>query len=342
LIKLSLKKMHDNCDQNLRIKYGVAQIGYGTLGKAILKAMGKNIQFETVAIFDENLENIKQPIEPPLKKSPYLARSLGDALNRPNIDIVFVNTPAETHFEICTTALEHGKHVHCAKPLTLDAEQARFLIEKAKAKHLSVTVGHQIKYNSHFQFLSAIIRSQILGELLSLTFINNKRRPEPGNLKFQKNPILWEMSTHHLDTLFYLFPELTFNLRGSSLTKPSWSAYDSATCVNAIFESNTGVSLLYQASFDTARSNYFFRIEGKKAVLDILGDHISLPVSHHLISRRDGTSQVLKVPSRRQDAWRKIFDQIAFELNNGEQSEINAVANLRVIEQIEKIELNAV
>src|SRR5215467_4556664 len=57
-------------------------------------------------------------------------------------DVVHITTPAESHFEIARTCLEHGCHVYVEKPFTLYAEEAKTLIDLTEKKGLKLTVGH--------------------------------------------------------------------------------------------------------------------------------------------------------------------------------------------------------
>ncbi|KAM0257860.1 hypothetical protein ACHAQJ_004164 [Trichoderma viride] len=54
----------------------------------------------------------------------------------PNVDIIYVATPHSHHFQNTMLALEAGKHVLCEKAFTVNAAQARKLVETAKAKNL--------------------------------------------------------------------------------------------------------------------------------------------------------------------------------------------------------------
>ncbi|KAH6610143.1 oxidoreductase [Trichoderma cornu-damae] len=54
----------------------------------------------------------------------------------PDVDIVYVATPHSHHFQNAMLALEAGKHVLCEKAFTVNAAQARRLVETAKAKNL--------------------------------------------------------------------------------------------------------------------------------------------------------------------------------------------------------------
>ncbi len=49
------------------------------------------------------------------------------------IDVVAVMTPNDSHFEICTAALDAGLHIICDKPLTTDVSSARELAAKVRA-----------------------------------------------------------------------------------------------------------------------------------------------------------------------------------------------------------------
>src|SRR5262245_35062038 len=54
----------------------------------------------------------------------------------PDVDVVYVATPHAMHLRDATLALEAGKHVLVEKPLALDGQQARRLVEAAKASGL--------------------------------------------------------------------------------------------------------------------------------------------------------------------------------------------------------------
>ncbi|KKZ59182.1 hypothetical protein EMCG_05429 [[Emmonsia] crescens] len=62
--------------------------------------------------------------------------SYEDLVNDPNIDIVYIATPHSHHFQNTMLALNAGKHVLCEKALTVNAAQARILVETARQKKL--------------------------------------------------------------------------------------------------------------------------------------------------------------------------------------------------------------
>ena len=61
--------------------------------------------------------------------------------NDPNIDLIVIPTPNDTHFPLAKAALEAGKHVYTEKVLTPDLDSAKALMALAKEKGLYLCVA---------------------------------------------------------------------------------------------------------------------------------------------------------------------------------------------------------
>jgi predicted dehydrogenase len=88
---------------------------------------------------------------------------LADLLTEARPDVVQVTTPPESHFEIAKRCLEHGCHVYVEKPFTLNADDARRLLDLAAAKRLKVTVGHKDQFSHAARRMRALVESGYLG-----------------------------------------------------------------------------------------------------------------------------------------------------------------------------------
>lgn len=64
-----------------------------------------------------------------------------------DVDCVHICTPPALHYEMVKQVLSAGKHVICEKPLCLDAEHAKELMELAKAKGLLAAVNFNVRYH---------------------------------------------------------------------------------------------------------------------------------------------------------------------------------------------------
>lgn len=53
-------------------------------------------------------------------------------VNDSDVEAVYVATPNSLHYENCRLCLEHGKHVLCEKPFTINEKQAQELYRLAR------------------------------------------------------------------------------------------------------------------------------------------------------------------------------------------------------------------
>jgi predicted dehydrogenase len=84
----------------------------------------------------------------------------------PEIDLVLVLTPNDTHAEIAVDALKHGKHVLCEKPLSNTLTGARAMYKAAKASGKAHQVGFAYRKWPAIQVAQEIVRSGELGDIV--------------------------------------------------------------------------------------------------------------------------------------------------------------------------------
>ena len=82
-----------------------------------------------------------------------------------DIDVAYIASPHETHYEYIKEALAHGKHVVCEKPLVLQRKQAEEVFAEAKEKGLLLFEGIKTAYCPGFQKLLGIACSGIIGTI---------------------------------------------------------------------------------------------------------------------------------------------------------------------------------
>src|ERR1044071_6371460 len=122
-------------------------------------------------------------------------RVLGD----PGIRGLVIATPAETHCRLASAALEAGKDVLVEKPLTLDVNEGRRLVELARKCDRILMVGHLLEYHPAVIRLRALISSGALGEL---RYIYSSRL-NLGKVRREEN-ILWSFAPHDIAIILRL------------------------------------------------------------------------------------------------------------------------------------------
>lgn len=96
----------------------------------------------------------------------------------PDIDLVVIATPNETHFPLARAALEAGKHVVIDKPFTLDVAQATQLIALAEQHRRCLSVFHNRRWDGDFLTVARLIESGTLGTLRHLESHFDRYRPQ--------------------------------------------------------------------------------------------------------------------------------------------------------------------
>lgn len=82
-----------------------------------------------------------------------------------SLDVVHVCTPNPLHCEMTLEALNHGKHVHCEKPMACTYGDTLKMIDAAKAAGKKLTVGFQWRYNPAPLKMKQMIRDGYFGDI---------------------------------------------------------------------------------------------------------------------------------------------------------------------------------
>ena len=119
-------------------------IGYGFMGRTHSNAYKRLNDFFPV----EHRPVLKAVCARDLKKAQAFADIWGyervetdwrKVVNAPDIDLIDIGSPNDTHFEIAIAAAKAGKMVLCEKPLAMDVKQAELMVkavEKAKVPNM--------------------------------------------------------------------------------------------------------------------------------------------------------------------------------------------------------------
>lgn len=129
--------------------------------------------------------------------------------NDPNIDLIVIPTPNDTHFPLAKAALEAGKHVVVDKPFTVTLSQARELDALARSYGRLLSVFHNRRWDSDFLTLKALLADGALGEVAYFESHFDRFRPQVRDRwREQGGPgsgIWYDLAPHLLDQAVNLF-----------------------------------------------------------------------------------------------------------------------------------------
>ncbi len=142
-----------------------AFIGTGTLAKKIIKAVTESTRHTVVSAYSRNRDRLKQFCQP---YGTYAANSVTDAVERDDVDAVYVSVTNESHFEVCRQCLELGKPVLLEKPFTIKAEQTSELQRLAKEKGLYLSEAMWTWFSDVPIKVRDLVQSGKLGKIRSV------------------------------------------------------------------------------------------------------------------------------------------------------------------------------
>jgi predicted dehydrogenase len=110
--------------------------------------------------------------------------SYDDLLADPEVEAVYNPLPNHLHVEWSIAAIEAGKHVLCEKPLGLDADDARRLVDVA-ATHPDLVVMEAFMYRFHPQWIAArdLVAQGRLGEVRTIQTFFSYFNDDPSNVR---------------------------------------------------------------------------------------------------------------------------------------------------------------
>ncbi|MDD3777608.1 MAG: Gfo/Idh/MocA family oxidoreductase [Actinomycetota bacterium] len=134
-------------------------------------------------------------------------------IERDDIDIIEVCTPNYLHKDIIIEALEAGKHVVCEKPLAMNLDEARQILEAAKQHPGQVAqVSFEYRYQPAVMRARQLIQEGFLGRIYSSRIVylhaGNADPNRPAYWKIQKEfcggGSLYDLGSHIIDITRFL------------------------------------------------------------------------------------------------------------------------------------------
>ncbi len=90
---------------------------------------------------------------------------IDDVFTDPDVDIIYISTPHNTHIQYLRKALANGKHVLCEKSITLNIDELEEAVSLAKENKVILAEAMTIYHMPIYKKLSEIISSGQLGKL---------------------------------------------------------------------------------------------------------------------------------------------------------------------------------
>ncbi|MCA1319674.1 Gfo/Idh/MocA family oxidoreductase [Bacillus tianshenii] len=147
-----------------KVKVGI--IGTGTISGIYLEAPKKFSILDIVAVADIDIERAREKAAEYQVEKVY---TVDEMLADPEIEMVINLTIPKAHMQVTMDALEAGKHVFVEKPLTIEVEEGRKVLELAEKKGLRVGCAPDTFLGGSLQTCRKLIDDGWIGQPVAAT-----------------------------------------------------------------------------------------------------------------------------------------------------------------------------
>jgi len=136
----------------------------------------------------------------------------------PEVDLVFIATPPNTHAELAISLLQAGKHVVCEKPMCLTRAEAEAMIQAAEGHGLVLSCYQNRRWDADFLAIREAVGESLIGDLFYMeTFLGGYGHP--CHFWHSHRPIsggaVYDWGAHYVDWILNLFAEEVVSVTGS-------------------------------------------------------------------------------------------------------------------------------
>lgn len=144
------------------VRYKWATLGTGVIANELaqaLQGLGGNLYSVANRTYEKGVEFAKQ------YGIDKVYKEIDEVFSDPEVDIIYISTPHNTHIEYLRKALSSGKHVLCEKSITLNSEGLEEAMRLAKENHVVLAEAMTIFHMPLYRRLTEIVTTGKLGSL---------------------------------------------------------------------------------------------------------------------------------------------------------------------------------
>jgi predicted dehydrogenase len=183
----------------------VGLIGYGYAGKTFHAPLIQSVAGLQLTIVGSSKRDTVMADLPGVT----VCSNMEEAATHPEVDLLVIASPNESHYLLAAAALHAGKHVIVDKPFTVKLADARALVQLAEERGRLLSVFHNRRWDSEVLAAKAIVESGVLGEISHFeTHIDRFRPQVRRRWREQTGPgagLWFDLGPHLIDQAVQLF-----------------------------------------------------------------------------------------------------------------------------------------
>lgn len=253
---------------NMNVKWGIIGAGDVTEVKSG-PAFQQVAHSELVAVMRRDAAKAKSYAE--RHGVPQWYTDAQQLIDDPEVNAVYIATPPDTHAYYADAALRAGKPVYLEKPMTLNAGEAKALMETQQACDVKLSVAHYRRQQPYFRKVKDLIDGHIgVPRVANLRYHQQPLTAEvlqsPG-MQWRLNPeqsgggLFHDLAPHQIDLMHYFFGNIASS---SGMARNQAGLYQAADVVSGQIWFEKGVLFSGQWAFNVAEKHDVCEVIGSE------------------------------------------------------------------------------
>jgi predicted dehydrogenase len=179
---------------------GLGLVGCGDIARSWHLPAYAEYGVDVVGVYDPAPEATKGIRE----RFPFVRcvfRSLDELLADDEVEIVDVATRPDVRPELIRRAIDAGKHVLAQKPLALEVDAARSLVDEAEDRGVKVAVNQNGRWSPPWRIATLLIEQGAIGEVVAVTHLHDRPLPPLVGTHFDEleHFVIYDYFVHWID-----------------------------------------------------------------------------------------------------------------------------------------------
>src|SRR5688572_16379492 len=157
-----------------------AQFGAGFIGKIHGANIAKHPRAELTYIYDTYpaaAEELAAKLGAKVASSP-------EEIWASNVDAILIASSTNTHADLLSGAMQAGKPIYCEKPIDLDINRVKAVVQQAQQANLPILVGFSRRFDPNHLGIRSALQNGEIGKLEMMHI--TARDPKPPALSYVK------------------------------------------------------------------------------------------------------------------------------------------------------------
>ncbi len=183
-------------------KINVAVAGLGRIGKIHLKNLCRNFsEIEVIAVMDVFNESKLIADE---FNIPVFVKDFDELLAVPDLDVVVICSPTDTHADYVVKAAKAGKQIFCEKPLDLSLDRVKEVLEIVNESGVKLMLGFNRRFDPEFKKIRQLVVNDAIGDPLIIKITSRDPGPPPVSYIKVSGGMFLDMTIHDFDMARYI------------------------------------------------------------------------------------------------------------------------------------------